>query len=115
MEITGKNLIASGYSAKGRETYNGYNPGTHEELDETFFDGTAEEVDSALRMAREAFYKYQELSGNNRADFLEAIADEIEALGNDLISRVELETGLPTPSVEESGEGPPVSSGCLLT
>jgi len=78
MKITGENLIGSGYSAMGNQTFKGYNPVTNEELGEVFYDGSTEEVDSALRMAREAFYKYQELSGNTRADFLDAIADEIK-------------------------------------
>ncbi len=34
MEITGKNLIGSGYSAKGSKTFKGYNPLTYQELDE---------------------------------------------------------------------------------
>ena len=96
MEITGKNLIGSGYSAQGSTTFNGFNPITFEELDESFYNGTREEVDRALRLAAEAFYSFQELSGNRRAEFLEAIAHEIEALGNDLIDRLERETGLPT-------------------
>ena len=99
MEITGKNLIGSEYSAKGSKTFKGYNPLTYQELDESFFDATPEEVDSALRMASDAFYIFQGLSGHRRAEFLEAIAEEIEALGNDLIARVEIETGLPTARV----------------
>ncbi len=95
MNITGKNLIGSGYSAMGRETFKGYDPITLEELDESFCDGTPEEVNRAMDLAMEAFYKYQELSGIKRAEFLEAIADEIEALDDELINRVQMETGLP--------------------
>ncbi len=96
MTITGENLIGSGYSAKGRETYKGYNPVTNEELGEIFHDGSTEEVDRVMDLAMDAFHIYQAYPGSKRAEFLEAIADEIEALDDELIKRVQLETGLPT-------------------
>ncbi len=87
MTIKGENLIGSGYSAKGKQTFKGYNPVTNEELREIFHDGSTEEVDRAMDMAMDASYIYQACSGSKRAEFLEAIADEIEALDEKLAVR----------------------------
>lgn len=99
MKIKGENLIGFDYSAKGSKTFKGYNPLTYQELDEIFHDGTLDEVDRAMELAMDAFYIYQAYPGSKRAEFLEAIAEEIEALGDDLITRVQLETGLPAARV----------------
>lgn len=51
-------------------------------------------------MALEAFGEYRETSLEARANFLETIAIEIEALGPGLVERAMLETGLPKGRIE---------------
>lgn len=52
-------------------------------------------VDEALSKAQVAFLSYKNFSGKQRATFLRAIADEIEALGTELVSTAIHETNLP--------------------
>ena len=57
--------------------------------------GGAAEVDAAMQAAEAAFETYGWTSREDRAAFLEAIADEIEARGDDLTAYGSAETGLP--------------------
>lgn len=57
--------------------------------------GTPEDVDRAVRAAEEAFWSYGYSARETRADFLDAIADEIEARADDITAIGTAETGLP--------------------
>ncbi|PXX99793.1 aldehyde dehydrogenase (NADP(+)) [Halomonas sp. LBP4] len=57
-------------------------------------------VARACELAETAYATYRESSLADRAAFLEAIAAEIEALGDDLITRAMAETGLPRTRLE---------------
>lgn len=93
--LTGQHIIGGGYSASGPGRFYAINPSNGEILPGEFAVATKEELDLAVSKAVEAFNQYKQLSGNERADFLDAIAIEIEALGDDLIERCTAETGLP--------------------
>jgi NADP-dependent aldehyde dehydrogenase len=54
------------------------------------------ELDRAAALAEAARIPYGHVSGREKAAFLRRIADNIEALGDDLPNRASLETGLPT-------------------
>ena len=56
---------------------------------------TLEEVDAAAKAAEAAFAVYSQTTQDQRAEFLEEIAVEIEALGPKLQEVASLETGLP--------------------
>ncbi|MEK6780465.1 MAG: aldehyde dehydrogenase (NADP(+)) [Bacteroidota bacterium] len=58
-------------------------------------DATILEVDNALREAHIAFLSFKNCSGIKKAEFLRAIASEIEALGQELVSAAMQETCLP--------------------
>lgn len=58
-------------------------------------DATLDQVDSALQRAQISFLSYKNISGKKKAEFLRAIADEIEALGQELVSTAVRETNLP--------------------
>src|SRR5258708_35573058 len=60
-----------------------------------FIDATPQQVDATLREAQVAFLSYKNLSGKKKAEFLRAIADEIEALGQELVTTAMRETNLP--------------------
>ncbi|MBO6859441.1 aldehyde dehydrogenase (NADP(+)) [Roseibium sp.] len=57
--------------------------------------GTADQVDAACRAAEEAFWSYGYSSSEERAKFLNAIADEIEARADAITEIGTSETGLP--------------------
>jgi 2,5-dioxopentanoate dehydrogenase len=53
------------------------------------------DVDRVMQQAHVAFLSYKNLPGKKKATFLRAIADEIEALGTELVSTTMRETNLP--------------------
>lgn len=95
LELHGKQLLGQSVSASGSGTLHGVNPATGEMLQPAFYEATTAEADQALRKAAAVFDEYRQCSQQARADFIEAIADEIEALGDDLLTRAGEETGLP--------------------
>ncbi|MGF1924495.1 MAG: aldehyde dehydrogenase family protein, partial [Bacteroidia bacterium] len=58
-------------------------------------DSTPQEIDEVLAKAVDAFNKYKKYSLKQRADFMRAIAIEIDALGDELIETAAGETNLP--------------------
>ena len=93
MNLTGQSLVA-GNSVNGGKTFRAVNPRSSQPLDPDFYLASDSDVDAALRAADAAFPKYQALPPNVRATFLEKIADEILALGDELLQRAANETGL---------------------
>lgn len=95
MTLEGKLLIGqqavSGNQAEIRAT----NPATGEKLEPVYIGGGKPEVERACKLAEAAYDSYQESSLEDRAVFLETIASEIEATGEELIERGMAETGLP--------------------
>ncbi len=61
----------------------------------SYKDATVSEVDQALKEAQVAFFSYKNLDGKKKGAFLRAIADEIEALGTELVTTAMKETNLP--------------------
>src|SRR5690554_187774 len=95
MELTGKNIIGNGLSAKGSAVFNAFNPSTGQQMEPAFTEATLEEIDLAVQQASGAFQVYRNKTGSEKAEFLEAIASEILGLGEALIKRCMEETGLP--------------------
>src|SRR5690625_4862738 len=94
MEITGKQLIGNTRSSEGNIDFRAVNPATGEEIEGSFSNASAGEVDEAIQQAESAFRTYRKKSGEEKAAFLEKIGDEIMALGDLLIQRCMQETGL---------------------
>lgn len=95
MELHGKHLIGGELSAAGRSTFHAVDPVRGQELDPPYREATQEEVDHALRVASRVFPDYRRRSREERAAFLERVAEEIEKVGDDLLRRAVLETALP--------------------
>ena len=92
--ITGKNYIGYSLSGNGTKTYKTFNPKTNQENPTVFIEATSEEIDKALQLATTAFPIYRNIPGKKRAQFLNAIGDEILNLGDELIQIYMTETGL---------------------
>jgi alpha-ketoglutaric semialdehyde dehydrogenase len=60
-----------------------------------FQDATPQQIDQALKEAQVAFLSYKNFPGIKKAAFLRAAADEIEALGSELVNKAMEETALP--------------------
>ncbi len=95
--LTGSQLINGQWVATGAKTMRGSNPATGEALDPRFAPASEAEVDAAMQAAAEAFKITRELPPATRAQLLETIAARIMDLGDDLLRRANLETGLPLP------------------
>ena len=94
--LTGKHLIAGNWLA-GDATFMS-SPATGAAL--AFAIGTPAHVDAAVKGAEAAFPSYSALSREQRAVFLEKIADEIEARGAEITAIGSSETGLPAGRLE---------------
>jgi alpha-ketoglutaric semialdehyde dehydrogenase len=95
MQVLGKNLIGFTESSEGTVGIQAINPASGEPIGPLFFKATLSELDLAVHKANAAFATYRKKSGAEKAAFLEAIAAEIEALGDTLIERYTAESGLP--------------------
>ena len=93
--IQGKNFIGHHRSATGSQTIQAYNPATNKTLEGSFYAATLHELSQAMELAQEAFQQTKKMSAAQKAAFLRAIAEEIEALGDTLIERACAESGLP--------------------
>ena len=100
MTLHGKNLIGQNPSNASDETFSASDPATGKNLEPSFHEGTTGEVDAALRLAADVFEIYRELDAERRAIFLEHAAEQIMALGVDLIERASAETGLPPARID---------------
>lgn len=98
MKIEAGQLIGSELSRKNSiSVFTGFNPATGKALEPFFFDASKKEIDAAVTLASKAFPLYRVCDDEQRALFLEKIADNIEALGDALLEKVAEETALPLP------------------
>ena len=98
--IYGHNYIGGQRSATGSVTLHSVDATTGEALPYDFYQATAQEVDAAANAAAAAYPVYRSLSAQHRASFLEAIADELDVLGDDFIALVCRETALPAGRIQ---------------
>ncbi|HEX7858660.1 MAG TPA: aldehyde dehydrogenase (NADP(+)) [Sphingobium sp.] len=76
------------------------NPATGLTLEPQFSNAGLAEVESACALAEAAAIPFAELAPEARAVFLETVADQIVAIGDELIERAMAETGLPRVRLE---------------
>ena len=95
MELTGKQLIAGREVSSTSDSFQADNPATGRTLEPAFFEATTAEIDEAVAAALEAFDSFKSKRAEARADFLDAIADETLALGDEFLERTAAETGYP--------------------
>ena len=93
-QLTGRQLVAGKWISAGSPILRGMNPATGEVLEPAFAHATDAEADAAMQSAQRAFAVTRELSVTRRVQLLEAIAGQIMALGDPLLQRAQLETGL---------------------
>ncbi len=94
MTISGELFIGRERIAR-QQTFHGVNPATGETLQPAFSAADPGDIARACELAAAAFDTFRDTSNEARAKFLEAIAEHIEALGDELLERANLETGLP--------------------
>jgi NADP-dependent aldehyde dehydrogenase len=94
MSIQGVHLIA-GEEIEGEGTLRAINPVSGVELEPTFAEATAENIDAAVSAALSVHESRSVADPEQRARLLEAAAERIEALGSEITDRGMQETGLP--------------------
>jgi NADP-dependent aldehyde dehydrogenase len=82
-------------SVSRAEIFRAYDPATGETVEPAFSVATAADVADACTLADAAFGSFRDLAPDARARFLETVAERIEALGDVLVERAMVESGLP--------------------
>ncbi len=100
MNPHGQSFIAGERIAGTGSAFQVVSPLDRSTLPGVFLTADESQVDAALQAAALAHPVFAATEGSKRAAFLEAIADEIMALGDVLIERAQLESGLPRPRLE---------------
>lgn len=95
IQIKGNSILGFSEAAGGTESVKAIDPSTGNEIEPPFISATSAEVETAAALAQTAFLSYSKKSGAQRAEFLNEIALQIEALGDTLTKRAVQETGLP--------------------
>ncbi|WP_447890692.1 aldehyde dehydrogenase (NADP(+)) [Pseudomonas hormoni] len=98
--ILGHNYIGGQRSAAGAVKLQSIDASTGEALPYDFLQATPEEVDTAATSAAAAYPAFRSLSAERRAQFLDAIADELDALGDEFVAVVCRETALPAARIQ---------------
>jgi alpha-ketoglutaric semialdehyde dehydrogenase len=95
MTLTG-DLFIGGARRSSQQRFRAHDPAANGEITSPGFSiASAADIAEACAAAEAAFLPYSHLPLPRRADFLNAIAAEIEALGDTLIERAGQESGLP--------------------
>jgi NADP-dependent aldehyde dehydrogenase len=94
MNISGQ-LFIGDERVGASHTFHAIDPATGEALEPGFSAAGPAEVDRACALAWSAFDRFREADSELRARFLEAIAEQILALGDALLERGHAESGLP--------------------
>lgn len=96
IQIKGEPLIGglSGAS-QSEKLFHATNPATGNRIEQAFALATPEDVDRACRLAVAAFDTFRSTSLEERAAFLEGIAENLLSVGQDLLDKAVEETGLP--------------------
>ena len=100
MSIQGEMIIGQRIVRGSAGAVRAFNPATRQQLDHEFGLANGDDVEAACALAEDAFDAYRNIEPEQRARFLEAIADEIVAIGAALIERAAQESGLPAARLE---------------
>ncbi|RCS22239.1 aldehyde dehydrogenase (NADP(+)) [Phyllobacterium salinisoli] len=100
MTLSGE-LLIGGTARRGQsgEIF-GYDAATGEKLPGSFGGASASDLEEAAALAWEAFAKFRETGLEERAVFLETIAEQVLSTGEPLVERAMAETGLPRGRIE---------------
>src|SRR5262249_58480587 len=98
--LSGDILIGAQRVSGSDRSFRAINPASGETLEPAFAFAGREEVARACELAWEAFLVYRATGLEERAKFLECIAENIMEVGDALTERACAETGLPRGRVE---------------
>ena len=94
-QLTGQMLIAGQQVRGSGKQIRAFDPTAGRDLEPTYYYGDGSDVDAACAAAATAFAEYRATTSERRAQFLEAIAANIEAVKDAIVERAVAESGLP--------------------
>lgn len=100
MIITGEALIGGAAVRGAGASFQAYDPSQRAHIEPAFSMVSHEQIDQACQLAKAAFDPFRALSDEARAAFLDAVGEQIMALGDTLIERAMAESGLPRMRLE---------------
>jgi len=100
MSIQGEMIIGQRIVRGSAGAVRAFNPATRAQLEPEFGLADGDDVDAACALAESAFDAYRNTDPEQRARFLEAIAEQIVGIGPLLIERASQESGLPAARLE---------------
>jgi len=109
----GGQFIAGNRVAAGGDIIRSLCAATGEPTGYDYYQATPEEAHAAAQAAAAAFPAYSQTDSAQRARFLTAIADEIDALDENFLQQAHLETALPLPRLQ--GERPVPAVSCAYS
>ncbi|RKF17649.1 aldehyde dehydrogenase (NADP(+)) [Altericroceibacterium spongiae] len=93
-------ILIAGETRQADARFEAISPSSGEKLEGSYSEATTDDVAKACSAAAEAAEIFGTLSPDERASFLEAVADAIEAIGDELIVTGMAETALPRARLE---------------
>ncbi|WP_419149307.1 aldehyde dehydrogenase (NADP(+)) [Pseudoalteromonas 'SMAR'] len=101
MKLTATSYIAGHWQAAPQTgTFQAFSPANNQPFEVHFQNASEEQVNQAVTAADQAFAQYRRQPLIKRAEFLETIAEEVLALGDELITTTMAETNLPRQRLE---------------
>jgi 2,5-dioxopentanoate dehydrogenase len=100
MQIKGEMIIGRAAVLGKEGTVKAIDPSRNEQIEPAFGLASNAELEQACTLAWQAFDRYRETTPEQRAKFLETIADRIMDLGPSLVERAMQESGLPQGRLE---------------
>nr|WP_298930204.1 aldehyde dehydrogenase (NADP(+)) [uncultured Allomuricauda sp.] len=95
MKTSGENILGYNFSSSGETVFFAKNPATGNQLETPYHEATLTEINQAITLAENAFTLYREKTGEEKALFLETIAEELLQIEEELVAFCSQETGLP--------------------
>jgi NADP-dependent aldehyde dehydrogenase len=95
MNLTGKSFLGGEPVSCLGVTFRAINPADLSPMEPFFEEATPSAVERALELAESCMGALAKQSPGNRARLLDVIAEQIQRLGDDLLTRAHAETGLP--------------------
>lgn len=98
--LAGVSFVGDRRGSQTAKTFYAQNPATGKPLDPPFHTASTEEIEQAVQAAEAAAPDFARLDGKSRGALLRAVADELASVGDQLVNRAHLETGLPLPRLQ---------------
>lgn len=97
LALEGLSLVDNGKTSHRGEVFHAMNPANGQVLEPAFYSASADELDRAATLAAAAAPIFAATPGRQRAALLRAMAEGLGANGESIVTRANLETGLPLP------------------